>query len=243
MAVCMQMDKLGRHSVEPLYQTFLKSGGTMSLYKEALIMRGTSKELSYAIGIDEAGRGPIAGPVAVGVVVLKPGFQEKVFAGARDSKRMAMHQRERVYAVMEEERLQGRIDFAVGFSSHSVIDRRGITRAIDVALKAALSRVFKRLDCSPDACVVVLDGSLRAPKVFTKQTTIIGGDDKVLAISLASIAAKVTRDKRMHSYARKYREYGFEQHKGYGTREHYRSIVQNGMCPIHRKTYVKLKGV
>jgi ribonuclease HII len=185
------------------------------------------------IGIDEAGRGPLAGPVAVGAVSLPPDFESAQVADAKDSKMMTPRSRERVYKDMCTLRANGLLDFAVACSPAAMIDREGIVPAIH----SALIRALESLHLDPLACEIRLDGGLRAPEVYKNQTTIIRGDQTELAISLASIAAKVERDTIMREIALQFPAYGFEIHKGYGTAEHRRRISEIGLSPVHRATF------
>mgnify|MGYP003393448187 CR=1 FL=1 len=198
--------------------------------------------MRYIIGIDEAGRGPLAGPVAVGAVRLPHDFDATRVAGAKDSKKMTPRARERLYEAMCALRAGGALDFAVAFSDKGMIDEQGIVPAIRAALVQALE--ILRLD--PDECDVRLDGGLRAPEIFKRQTTIIRGDETELAISLASIAAKVERDACMREVALQFPAYGFDIHKGYGTAKHLQAIRDHGLSPIHRASfcthYTELKG-
>lgn len=191
--------------------------------------------MRYIIGIDEAGRGPLAGPVAVGAVCLPFDFDVAQVVGARDSKQMTPLARERLYQVMCALRTAGTLDFAVTFSDAAMIDEEGIVPAISSALENALAS----LHLVPDLCDVRLDGGLRAPDRFKNQTTIIKGDETELAISLASIAAKVERDRLMCEVAEQFPAYGLEIHKGYGTALHMRAIREYGLSPIHRATFCK----
>jgi ribonuclease HII len=192
---------------------------------------------NYLIGIDEAGRGPLAGPVAVGAVLVPNDFDWALVAGAKDSKKMTPKSREAIYEKMCALKSAGKLDFAVGLSSASMIDTRGIVAAIQTALDSAISKIT---EVGPLPAVrVLLDGGLHAPVRFTNQTTIIRGDQSEPVISLASIAAKVVRDHLMVRMAEKYPAYGFEIHKGYGTLRHRESIRRNGFCAIHRRTFCK----
>ena len=193
--------------------------------------------MRYLIGIDEAGRGPLAGPVAVGAVMVPRGFDWKLVTGAKDSKQMTPAAREVLYAKMVSLRKAGRLNFAVAFSSAPLIDERGIVLAIQRALNRALQKVTENR--SLYNCEVRLDGSLKAPAEFVHQSTIIRGDMSEPIISLASIAAKVERDRLMVRMAKRYPQYRFEAHKGYGTRDHRARILQQGFCPLHRTTFCK----
>lgn len=186
----------------------------------------------YLIGIDEAGRGPLAGPVSVGVAVVPIDFDFSVFAGVKDSKQLSATQRVAWLVRMRREKF---LRYATVLVSAQVIDKRGITYAI----RKAMSRALDRLALDPNKCVVLLDGSLHAPSLYKHQTTIIKGDVTEQIISLASIAAKVRRDRHMIALAKKYPDYGFEIHKGYGTRMHRERIMTCGISPVHRRTFLK----
>lgn len=191
--------------------------------------------MKYLIGIDEAGRGPLAGPVAVGAVSLRPDFDAEQVRGAKDSKMMTPRTREKLYEQMCVLRAAGKLEFAVAFSDAAMIDQEGIVPAIRSALARALGGAMGTI--APDECEVRLDGGLRAPGHFKNQITIIRGDQTELAISLASIAAKVERDAIMREIAQQFPAYGFDVHKGYGTAMHRRMIKEVGLSPIHRATF------
>jgi len=161
-------------------------------------------------------------------------FFKKFAHGVRDSKKLSVSQRENWYKKMTDEKLFGNVDFTVSFSSPKVIDTKGLT----FATKRALSGALSKLSCDPNETLVLLDGGLHAPKEFIFQETIIKGDDKIQVISLASISAKVTRDRLMTNLAKKYPDYGFEKHKGYGTKKHYEAIKKFGITDIHRKSFL-----
>lgn len=189
--------------------------------------------MKYLIGIDEAGRGPLAGPVAVGAVLVARDFDFALVAGVKDSKQLSPAQRNEWYSRLVALRDEGTLRFAVGFSSAKVIDERGIVPAIFSALEEALAQ----LKAEPKECEVRLDGSLKAPASFTAQRTIIRGDQTEPVISLAAIAAKVERDRLMTRLAQEYPAYAFEVHKGYGTRAHRALISKHGCSPVHRTTF------
>src|SRR3989344_54978 len=176
--------------------------------------------INYVIGIDEAGRGPVAGAVSVGAVLVPARFDWGPWRGVKDSKQLTALERERWYTRLAEARRGGGLRFSVAFTGPSKIDREGIVPGI----QSALSRAIFKLDADPYECLVLLDGSLKAPEAFCFQKTIIRGDQLEPVISLASIVAKVLRDRQMRHLAKKYPAYGFEKHKGYGTAEHYRCI-------------------
>ena len=173
----------------------------------------------WLLGVDEAGRGPLAGPVAVGVVAVPVGFDVLAeFPGTTDSKQLAARKRETIYSEVMRRVERGDLRYRVELTSHSYIDRFGITRAVR---KAAWRGV--RALAEPDQSTVLLDGLLRAPK-FYMQRTVVAGDLRVPVIGLASIVAKVERDRLMERLAARYPEYGFEGHKGYGTPAHYKAL-------------------
>lgn len=197
-----------------------------------------SKKYKHIIGIDEVGRGPLAGPVAIGVVKLKVAslkVNAKLGKGFKDSKKLSPKAREAWLVKIDEARSEGWLEYSVAFVSPSVIDKKGLSYAIRTALEKALDA----LEHDADAVRVLLDGGLRAPAHYLNQETIIKGDEKELAIALASIVAKVARDKRMVALAKKFPEYGFEKHKGYGTRAHYVAIKKHGITAHHRKSFLK----
>lgn len=192
---------------------------------------------SFIVGIDEAGRGPLAGPVAVGVVAAPPDFDWGALAGVADSKLLSSHKRDTLYEAARSLKKQGKLDFSVSMTSSHLIDRVGIVKAVERAMQRSLAR----LALPYDQCVVKLDGSLKAPRAYTQQETIIGGDRLEQIIGLASILAKVTRDRYMVRIAAReeFEVYDFAQHKGYGTRAHRHLIQQHGLSPIHRKSFCR----
>lgn len=191
------------------------------------------------IGIDEAGRGPLAGPVAVGVVAVSQGYNiKKKFPGVADSKKLSPKKREALFVLLEAAAKRGEVSFVVEFSSASYIDNKGITLAVTKALVRGLSKIAPT---HASVAKVLLDGSLKAPKEYM-QETIIRGDATEPIISLASIAAKVVRDRHMVKLAKKFPRYSFDVHKGYGTAVHRRAIEQFGRCPEHRKSFTQRYG-
>lgn len=190
--------------------------------------------MKWIVGVDEAGRGPLAGPVAVGICVVPSDFDWGLIPGVGDSKKLTEQKREELFARAQYLRHHRKLDFAVGQVGAPIIDEKGIVYAINLAMK----RCIKRLGIHPDTHHIKLDGSLYAPVEFT-QETIIKGDDKEKVIGLASIAAKVTRDRYMQKIDRKYTQYNFATHKGYGTKAHREAISSYGKSPIHRVSYCK----
>ena len=192
--------------------------------------------MRYLIGVDEAGRGPLAGPVAAGVVAVAEGFDvANEFPGVRDSKKLSEQKRDKLFEMLEARAGSGDARFTVEFESAEAIDEDGITSVI----RRAVARGVDKL--APDATRVriLLDGALTAPPEYA-QETIIGGDELVPLISLASIAAKVSRDRLMLALANEYPDWGFNEHKGYGTKAHYAAIKKYGLSAIHRRSFIHI---
>jgi len=189
----------------------------------------------YIVGVDEAGRGPLAGPVAVGVAVVPYDFDWDLIPGVGDSKKVSEKNREAIFLRATELKAERIIDFSVILISASIIDEIGITHAV----VQGITEAFIELKLNPNETDVRLDGLLKAPAEFLIQETIIKGDAKEKSIGLASILAKVTRDAHMVRVARDYLLYDFEIHKGYGTLRHRTAILKHGLCPIHRRSFTR----
>lgn len=184
------------------------------------------------VGIDEVGRGPVAGPVSIGIVLCRT---ELAIPELNDSKQMTEKARERVYARAEALRMSGDIEFGVYSETAEVIDQKGI----EYALRSAIQKGLHEMNIQFDGVEIKLDGRLKAPREFL-QESIIHGDALVPAISLASVVAKVERDRYMVTEAhRAFPEYGFDAHKGYGTAAHIATIKQNGLSPLHRVSFLR----
>lgn len=193
-------------------------------------------QVRYTLGVDEAGRGPLAGPVAVGVVCAPEAYDIlATFPGLNDSKKLSEKKREVLFRILQQELKEGNLQATVCLSSAGMIDDKGIAYAV----RHALERGVRRLMPNPKEGKVFLDGSLKAPKEY-EQETIIGGDGIVPAIMLASIAAKVTRDRLMQKLDTEYPGYGLAVHKGYGTKAHYEALRALGPCKEHRNTFLHL---
>jgi ribonuclease HII len=201
--------------------------------------------MKFTLGVDEAGRGPLAGPVSVGIVMVQEGFDvAREFPGVNDSKKLSEKKREGLYEMLVARVALGDAHFTVEFESPETIDREGIVPSVQHALNRGVtvlaeygsqtSKKFQKSDFH-----ILLDGSLRAQKEYF-QETIIHGDALIPIISLASIAAKVERDHLMVALAKTYPEYGFEKHKGYGTKIHYEALEKYGPCAIHRHSFLHL---
>ena len=195
-------------------------------------MKKTSKK--WIVGIDEAGRGPLAGPVTVGLVKVPADFDWGLIPGVNDSKKISEKKREEIYVKTNELKEQGLLGYSVKSVSAKSIDLKGIVPAI----RRAIDSGVEELNLNPRECFIKLDGALRAPSNFP-QETIIKGDSKERVIGLASIMAKVTRDKYMIKMDAEYPEYDLARHKGYGTKIHREAIAKYGFSRIHRKTFCK----
>ncbi|MDB5195422.1 MAG: ribonuclease [Parcubacteria group bacterium] len=191
----------------------------------------------YIVGVDEAGRGPLAGPVAVGTVRVLEGFDiVAAFPGLNDSKKLTEKKREAIFLQLQEEIKKGNVSAVVYLASAAKIDAEGIVPSV----RGALYKGVRKLLPNPEEGKVFLDGSLKAPPEY-EQETIIGGDGTVPAIMLASVAAKVTRDRLMKKLALEHPLYEFDIHKGYGTKKHYELLRTHGPCALHRLTFLHLK--
>jgi ribonuclease HII len=174
-------------------------------------------------GVDEAGRGPLAGPVVAAAVILPKGL---VIDGVNDSKKLSAKQRERLFHVIHEKALS----IGVGIVSHEVIDRINIYQASILAMRKSI----EKLSLTPS--IVLADGNSFKHESWRYQN-IIDGDAKSMTIAAASIIAKVTRDSLMREYHELFPVYGFDRHKGYGTKFHLEALRLHGICPIHRRSF------
>ena len=180
---------------------------------------------SYICGIDEAGRGPLAGPVVAGAVVLPKG---KRILYVNDSKKLSEKKRDELFDIIKDEALT----YAVGIISPERIDEINILQATYEAMQQAICK----LNPAPDMLLV---DAVTIPEVTTKQVGIVKGDAKSVSIAAASILAKVTRDRMMVELDEAYPEYGFAQHKGYGSAAHIEALKKYGPCPIHRESFIR----
>ncbi|MCI5651254.1 MAG: ribonuclease HII [Ruminococcus bromii] len=176
-------------------------------------------------GIDEAGRGPLAGPVYAAAVWLPEGF---VLDGLNDSKKLSEKKREALFPVI----LENAVSYGIGFATEQEIDEINILQATFLAMRRAFDAMQKRCDYA------LIDGN-RMPPLPVPGETIVKGDAKSPSVAAASILAKVSRDRVMLEYAKQYPEYQFEKHKGYGTKVHVEALHTYGPSPIHRKTFLK----
>lgn len=188
-----------------------------------------AKGYQYIAGVDEVGRGPLAGPVVTAAVVLPEDFD---VLGVDDSKKLSEKRREELY----DQIIDRCLAYGIGMCDHQVIDEINILQATKRAMKQAIEECGKSLGRAVD--FVLLD-AVTLEGLDVPQHAVIKGDAKVLAIAAASIIAKVTRDRMMVEYAEEYPWYAFEKNKGYGTAAHYEGIRAHGTCPIHRMTFLK----
>ena len=177
-------------------------------------------------GIDEAGRGPLAGPVVVAGVIMP---QDSMIEGVNDSKKVSEKKREKLYDLIIEEA----ISYSVAIIGHDVIDKINILNAT----KEGVTQVVQGLDVRPD--LIIVDALTHIDTKGIPYESIIKGDAKCYNIAAASILAKVTRDRIMRQWDEIYPQYGFIAHKGYGTAKHIAAIKEYGLCPIHRKSFTK----
>ena len=185
-----------------------------------------NKGYKYICGIDEAGRGPLAGPVVVASVIMPA---NSMIEGVNDSKKVSEKKREKLYDLILEEA----ISYGVGIIGQDEIDEINILNAT----KKGLTMSLQELTQKPD--LIIVDALTHIDTLGIPYESIIKGDAKCYSISAASIIAKVTRDRIMREWDKVYPQYGFAQHKGYGTSAHINAIKEFGPCPLHRKSFIK----
>lgn len=185
-----------------------------------------NENIKYICGIDEAGRGPLAGPVVVASVIMP---HDSMIEGVNDSKKVSEKKREELYEKIIEES----ISYGVGIMDHNEIDEYNILNAT----KMGLTNSLKELTVKPD--LIVVDALNKIDTLGIPYKSIIKGDALCYSISAASIIAKVTRDRIMRQWDEVYPMYGFQKHKGYGTAAHIAAIKEYGLCPIHRRSFTK----
>ncbi|MBQ6798412.1 MAG: ribonuclease HII [Oscillospiraceae bacterium] len=189
--------------------------------ERGLIARG----ISPVCGVDEAGRGPLAGPVCAAAVILPPEIE---IPGLNDSKKLTDKRRRALYDVI----IENAVSYGIAMVHEKEIDEINILQATFNAMEQAI------LQLSVKPAMALIDGNRERPFPVPVQT-VVKGDSLSANIAAASILAKVTRDRYMEEMAEKYPQYGFEVHKGYGTKAHYASLTEHGMSPIHRRTFLK----
>jgi len=209
--------------------------------KKIFLSNQFPKTIQYVVGIDEVGRGPLAGPVTIGVFMIpvsvyKGGDRKRDYLpeGITDSKKLSAKKREELTSALRALRTRDLCSYTTVSQPASEIDRIGISKCI----KKCIAQGLQRLKCDPQKTFIYLDGSLKAPEEFLHQETVIKGDSKIKVIGAASIVAKVWRDAYMTRLAQKYPEYGFEIHKGYGTKMHRGVIKKKGSIVFHRLSYL-----
>ncbi len=180
---------------------------------------------SLLCGVDEAGRGPLAGPVCAAAVILPRGI---LIEGLNDSKKLSEKKREALYDVICEKALS----YGIAFATVDEIEERNILNASFLAMNRAIAQL------NPAPELALIDGN-RSTGIAVPNRCVIKGDAKCADIAAASILAKVTRDRYMIRMAQQYPAYHFEQHKGYGTKQHYQALREHGPCPIHRPGFLK----
>lgn len=186
----------------------------------------TEKGFQLICGIDEAGRGPLAGPVCAAAVILPIGTE---IEGLNDSKKLTEKKREMLFPIITKKA----IAYGIGFASEQEIDEINILNATFLAMR----RAVEALGISPD--LLLIDGNQKPKIGVGEEVTVIKGDAKSVSVAAASVLAKVSRDRYMLEKAQEYPQYAFEKHKGYGTKLHYEKIAEYGVSPIHRKTFLK----
>lgn len=197
----------------------------------------------YIAGVDEVGRGPLAGPVVTAAVVLPADFD---VLGIDDSKKLSEKKREDLFDII----MERAVAVGIGEASEKIIDEINILQATKLAMKKAVeecdAKLAEKMAEEGELAVsdfngidYVLFDAMKIDEIDKPQESIIKGDANILAIAAASIIAKVTRDRMMVEYAEQYPGYAFEKNKGYGTKAHYEGLHAQGMCPIHRKTFLK----
>lgn len=187
--------------------------------------RAFAEGFSVVCGVDEAGRGPLAGPVCAAAVILPPDLE---IPGLTDSKKLSDKQRRALFPIIKERA----VAYGIGFASHEEIDRINILQATFLAMERALGQLSVRPD------LALIDGN-REKDFGLPVKTVIKGDSLSASIAAASVLAKVSRDDVMLAMAEEYPGYGFEIHKGYGTKAHYEALRTLGACPIHRQSFLR----
>ena len=194
----------------------------------------SQKGYEYIAGIDEVGRGPLAGPVVACACVIHP-HAYRYFSFLKDSKQLTAQQRERWYDILSK---YPEVEWGIGKVSEKMIDRINILQATRLAMKKAVSQLEKKLSDAVD--FMLIDGNLSIDSKIP-QRSVIYGDETIFSCAAASIVAKVTRDRLMTRFHTTYPRYGFDRHKGYGTPYHFQALRKYGPCPIHRLSFTPCK--
>ena len=196
-------------------------------FERKIVRRG----FEHVLGCDEVGRGSLAGPVVAAAVILDLGRPVADLAKVRDSKRLAPKQREVLSRVIKERA----VAWAFGEVAPQLVDEMNIHQATLLALKIAAEKVLAAVPSG--TTYICVDGKFKIPGMAAEQAAIVKGDDKILSVAAASILAKTYRDSLMRESSGRFPEYGFAQHKGYGTLHHRRAIKIFGLSPLHRRTF------
>lgn len=212
---------MGKHTKSKATQLEEISAETLRDFDRAVF-----EKYGVVCGIDEAGRGPLAGDVYAAAVILDP---NKPISGLNDSKKLSKKKRELIF----DEIVEKAAAYCVGIATVAEIEQTDILSADLLAMKRAFDGLSKK------AGIVLVDGDVLPEIDGVTARNVIGGDAKSEAIAAASILAKVSRDRYMNEQAKLYPEYGFDKHAGYGTKAHYEAIDKHGACPIHRKSFLK----
>ncbi len=215
-----------------------------------MILPNTKKEkelresgFEIIIGVDEVGRGPLAGPVVAGAAWVNPEILERDFEGReliRDSKKLSEKQRNKIHKFIKKDN-----NFILGIGEVSVemIDKINILNASLLAMRLAVDEVMEKMKNTQGKTCVLIDGNKNIPNLDLEQKLFAKGDQRIFSIATASIYAKVYRDELMMKYHQEFPEYGFDQHKGYGTKIHMEQLKKLGACAIHRKSFAPVRAV
>ncbi len=188
--------------------------------------KAMDRGFKYVCGVDEAGRGPLAGPVCAAAVILPYGCE---IEGLNDSKKLSEKKRDMLFDII----IEKAISYSICYGTLEEIEKYNILNATFLAM----NRSIESLDVKPDYCLI--DGNRTPKEIKFPCETVVKGDSKSYSVAAASILAKVSRDRLMLEYDKKYPQYGFKKHKGYGTKEHYEAIKKFGVCDIHRLSFLK----
>jgi len=213
-------------------QMLIEKLAKMQEYENALYTQGAT----YIAGVDEVGRGPLAGPVVSAAVILPPKFE---ILGVDDSKKLSEKKRNELFVVIKEQA----VAYGIGMIDPAVIDEINILEATKksmiIAIEEAQKLLYEKMGSADAQIGHVLFDALTIEDVEIPQTPIVKGDSKSISIAAASILAKVTRDAIMIKYHEQYPQYAFNTNKGYGTKEHYEGLATAGISPIHRRSFLK----
>lgn len=220
-----------RKLVEKHQKKLIKKQHLYEAFQQSLYYEQQAKLQGYQsiVGIDEVGRGPLAGPVVAAAVILA---DDCYIEGLTDSKKLTSKKRQKLFKMIQQQSLA----IGIGIVEPQIIDEINILEATKVAMYQALEQVQQSINVD-----YLLIDALTLPKITLPQVPLIKGDVKSASIAAASIIAKQTRDELMCQYAKQYPQYGFEQHSGYGTKQHLACIQQYGICEIHRLTFEPIK--